>query len=83
MILESVKGESQIITQDPVAPITDPSGARPSGLSLAPGNAAIAAGGSESPLTAVLGVSDGNPKNIIFIGLVLFLVWKFRKGILA
>lgn len=86
MELLTVKNESMVKVPDGPNPIINPVGPLASGASLSVGNAALAAQGKaqvQSPILGLIFPSEGfGLKNVVFLGFIGFVVYKYGRKIL-
>lgn len=87
MLLLSQGGESITQTVDKVAPLLVPTGELPPASAISEGQAALRVVGGETVQKNVLGIvnpqeGDGM-KNLLFLGLVGFLIWKYGRKVLS
>lgn len=79
----TVKNEGLATTNAESPPLTNPAGPLPGDVSLSVGNAAAQGASGVQATNPVLGIGDGqDPKNILFIGLVIFLIFKYGRKLL-
>lgn len=82
--LLTIKNESMVSVPDGVNPLIDPLGPKPTATSLSPGAAAVAAGAAATVENKnILGIfAEGDSaKNLLFLGIVGFLIWKYGRSI--
>lgn len=82
MELSTIKNESMVSTVDPIAPLTVPISGRPVGDTVSSGNAALLAESAASDNGGQIGILSPTPKNLVFVGLVLFIIWKYGRKVL-
>lgn len=82
MELLTIKNESMVSTVDPIAPLTNPLGAPPGGDSLSAGQATLLAQGEGSADAGMIGIQSPNAKNVVFLALVVFLIYKYGRKVL-
>jgi len=75
------QNENLVGIPDPIAPITNPEGERAPIDALAPGNAALSASAAATVAQQSVGLaSNDGAKNLVFLAVVGFLIYKYGKG---
>lgn len=82
MELLTVKNESVYSVADPIAPLTNPLGQRPSSDTVSVGAAALLGEDAASANVGSVGVESQNFKNYVFMAMVAFLIWKYGRKVL-
>lgn len=86
MLLLSQGGESLTQTVDKVAPLIVPTGENPPASAISEGQAALRVVGAQTEQKNVLGIVNAQEgdgmKNLLFLGVVAFLMWKYGRKVL-
>lgn len=76
-----------INTVDQVAPLIVPTGENPPASALSEGQAALASVNRQSESRNILGIVNAKEgdgmKNLLFLGVVAFLMWKYGRKVLS
>lgn len=87
MLLLSQGGDSLTQTVDKVAPLVVPTGELPPASAISEGQAALRVVGAQTEQKNVLGIVDAKEgdgmKNLLFLGVVGFLLWKYGRKVLS
>ena len=83
MIIPTQGNERTIVTVDPVAPMINPVGELPPAGTVSAGDAAGMAASTATENKNILGLlgEGAGARNVLFLAVVGFVIWKFRGRI--
>lgn len=83
MQLLTIKNESTVLAVEPIAPLTNPLGERPPSDAVSVGRASLLGVDAASTDSGRIGISENSQKNLVFMALIGFLIWKYGRKVLS